>query len=530
MYAIGVRDNARQFTVTMAIRQSHGVGVMSQYSAVVRILIFVLGALAGPVLATEQRVTLLHLNDVYQIGPVDKGQNGGLARVATIRGRVQAESPDTLLLLGGDTLSPSVASNTFKGEQMIAVWNSLKLDLAVPGNHEFDFGPEVFRQRVAESRFPWLADNMSERADGQAFGGMQRAQLRSFGPLKIGFLGVITADTSQTSKPGPAVQFTDPVATAKRTAARLRAQGAGVVVALTHLAMADDLRLAASGAVDLILGGHDHALMQSLAGHTPIFKAGSDARVVARIDLVVDTETRHLKHIDWQMLPVTADIPEDPQVALVVAGYESQLATLLDKPVGETTVILDARQESSRLRETNLGDWLADIYRVSTGADAALVNGGSIRSNATYGPGQLSKRDILSILPFENPIVKLDVSGSILRQALEHGLAEVALSNESGRFPQVSGIRYRYDASKPAGSRLTQVEVGGVPLNDASHYALAVSGYIAGGGDGYAMLRGLPYLLTPENALSETAEVIDALAKSSPIAPAIDGRIGRLTH
>jgi 5'-nucleotidase len=503
---------------------------MRPHNLAIRFLVVLAVLAPGATRAADQRITLLHVNDVYQIGPVDRGRNGGLARVATLRDRVRAESPDTMLLLGGDTLSPSVASNTFKGEQMIATWNALKLDMAVPGNHEFDFGPEVFRQRVAESKFPWLADNMSARASGRPFGGTQRAQLRSFGRIKIGFLGVVTADTPQTSKPGPGVRFTDPIVAAKRAAARLHAQGATIIVALTHLAMAEDQRLAASGAVDLVLGGHDHALMQSMAGHAPIFKAGSDARLIARIDLIVDPRTRRLKNIDWQMLPVTADVPEDPQVAQVVAGYEGQLTVLLDKPVGETTVMLDARQETSRSCETNLGDWLADIYRSSTGADAALVNGGSIRSNTTYGPGQLSKRDILSILPFENPIVKLDVLGRVLRQALEHGLAEIDLSNESGRFPQVSGIRYRYDAGRPVGSRVVDLQIAGAPVADDRHYALAVSGYLAGGGDGYTMLRGLPYLLAPENALSETGEVIEALAKGSPMAPATDGRIERVTR
>jgi 5'-nucleotidase len=201
---------------------------------------------------------------------------------------------------------------------------------------------------------------------------------------------------------------------------------------------------------------------------------------------------------------------------------------LLDRPVGETAVVLDARQQTSRSTETNLGDWLADIYRIRTGADAALVNGGSIRSNTTYGPGPLTKRDILSILPFENPIVKLDVSGQVLRQALEHGLAEIDQSNESGRFPQVSGIRYRYDARRPAGSRLVDVTVAGVPLDAARHYGLAVNSYLAGAGDGYTMLPSQRYLLSPENALSETAEVVEVLSSNSPIAPAVDGRIERL--
>ena len=498
-------------------------------SCLVRLIAFAFALLAtDAAIAAEKQITLLHVNDVYQISPVDKGKAGGMARLATLRDQVRKQSPDMLLTFGGDTISPSVASSTFRGRQMIAAWNALGIDVAVPGNHEFDFGPAVFRARIAESKFPWLADNMSDGATGKPFGGTQRAQIRRFGKVKIGFLGVITADTGETSKPGPKVHFSDPVATARRTAARLRTQGATIIVALTHLSMAEDRKLAATGAVDVILGGHDHAVMQSLAGRTPIFKAGSDARFAYRIDLFADERSGRLSHLDWELLPVNAALAEEPAVAEVVAGFERQLADLLDRPVGETSVVLDARQVANRSTETNVADWLADIYRMRTGADAALVNGGSIRSNTTYGPGPLSKRDLLSILPFENPIVKLEVSGAVLRQALEHGLAEIDQSEESGRFPQVSGIRYRYDGRRPVGSRVVEVSVAGAPLDEKRLYSLAVSGYLAHGGDGYAMLSSQRYLLSPENALSETAEVAEALAAHSPIGPAVDGRIERV--
>lgn len=491
-------------------------------------LLFVVAA-ASALAAPEKEITvaLLHVNDVYQISPVDKGANGGLARVATLAHAVRKEVPRTLMTLGGDTLSPSVASNTFRGAQMIAVWNALQLDVAVLGNHEFDFGPEVLRERIGESRFPWLGANVSV-AGGKRFDGVVPSVLRDLAGIKIGIVGVITADTATSSRPGPGVRFADPIAVARREAARLRAKGAHAVVALTHLDLATDQRLAASGAADVILGGHEHAVLQSLAGRTPIFKVGSDARLLGRIDLVFDAPTKRLKHIDWALLPVTAAVADDPAVAEVVADYERKLAALLDEPLAETTVALDARQESNRSRETNLGNWVADVYRTRTGAEAAIVNGGSIRSNTSYGPGKLSKRDILSVLPFENPIVKLEVPGGVVRQAIEHGLSEVHVSNESGKFPQVSGIRYRYDARRPVGSRLVELTVNGAPLDDARPYALAVSGYLAGGGDGYAMLKGLPYLTSPENALSESAEVIEALAAQRVISPAADGRIERV--
>lgn len=480
-------------------------------------------ALAG----NDLQVTLLHINDVYQISPLDKGTRGGLARLAALKDSIKAKTPNTLMTLGGDTLSPSVASNTFRGAQMIATWNAAGLDLAVVGNHEFDFGPEILQQRLGESRFPWLGANVTNK-DGRLYSPLKASEIRSFEGVKIGFLGVITASTAQSSRGGPGILFSDPIAVAKREAAKLRRQGAKVIVALTHLDMADDQRLAATGAVDLILGGHEHNVLESLAGRTPVLKAGSDARSAFRVDLHINKRTGRLNHMDWELLPVTADIPPQPATAQVVAGFETRLSALLDQPVGETAVVLDARQEYNRNRETNLGNWLADVYRSSTGADVVIVNGGSIRSNTTYGPGPLSKRDILSILPFENPIVMLEIKGKVLRAALEHGLALARESREAGRFPQVSGMKYSFDARRPSGSRLTQVSIGGAPLNDDSAYKLALSGYLSSGGDGYTMLLNQPFLISPENALSETAEVIEALVRQTPIRPGIEGRIERL--
>ncbi|MGZ5802210.1 MAG: bifunctional metallophosphatase/5'-nucleotidase, partial [Burkholderiaceae bacterium] len=464
-------------------------------------------------------ITLLQLNDVYQISPVDKGKHGGLARVATLKKIIQQESANTLLILGGDTLSPSVASNTFKGAQIIAAWNAVGLDLAVLGNHEFDFGPDILKTRIAESRFTWLGANAIDRATHQPFGGAKRTEIRTYQGIKIGFVGVVTEDTAQSSKPGKGIQFLDSVATARRQAAWLRAHGANIVVAVTHLSMEVDRRLAASGAVDLILGGHDHTLMESLVKHTPIFKMGSDARTLGRVDLFVDPKTKRLAYLNWDSIPVTGETPDDSAVATLIAEYESKLDGLLGMPVGETAVALDARQQTNRSMETNLGSWLADVYRASVNADVAIINGGSIRSNAIFDAGKLTKRDILTLLPFENPIVKVKISGSTLRLALEHGVAEVPNNKEAGQFPQVSGLRFSYDASRPKGARIVDITVGGEPLDDKREYSLALNSYLAEGGDGYAMFKGLPYLLSPENALSETAEVIEALAHQGRIAP-----------
>jgi 5'-nucleotidase len=273
---------------------------------------------------------------VYQISPVDKGRRGGLARVATLRKRIMEESPNTIFLLAGDTLSPSVASRVFKGKQMIALWNAIGLDYAVLGNHEFDFGDAVLLERMKESRFVWLGSNVIERKTGKPFGNMPFYVIREFDGVKIGLFGLLLPETERISNPGPGVEFLSPFKTAEKLVPEIRANGADVIVALTHLTMGQDKELARSAQIDVIIGGHEHNLLQSLSGRTPIFKMGSDARNLGRIDLNIEASSGELRSIDWKVIPVTSNVPEDPEVKSIVSEYESKISAELNRPLGRT--------------------------------------------------------------------------------------------------------------------------------------------------------------------------------------------------
>src|SRR5215207_9885586 len=137
------------------------------------------------------KVTLLQVNDVYQFAPVDKGKTGGLGRVLTLKKSIQQDNPNTLFLMAGDTISPSVESITQKGAQMIEAWNTVGLDYATFGNHEFDFGPTVLTERMKESRFAWLAANVIDKKTGQPFGGAQPFVIREFSGVKVGIFGLV---------------------------------------------------------------------------------------------------------------------------------------------------------------------------------------------------------------------------------------------------------------------------------------------------------------------------------------------------
>src|ERR671918_2995577 len=156
------------------------------------------------------KVTLLQVNDVYQFAPVDQGTRGGLGRVMTLKKSILQENPNTLLLMSGDTISPSVESITYKGAQMIEAWNVAGLDYATFGNHEFDFGPEVLRERMKESRFPWIAANVIDTKTGKPFGGAESYVIREFDGVKVGIFGLVLPDTRTTSRPGPDVEFLNP--------------------------------------------------------------------------------------------------------------------------------------------------------------------------------------------------------------------------------------------------------------------------------------------------------------------------------
>lgn len=472
----------------------------------------------------EVKVTLLHVNDVYQAVPVDGGQVGGIARLATLKQRLRAVSPHTLLMLGGDTLSPSVASNLLQGKQMIAAWNAATLDLAVYGNHEFDFGPDVLAQRVKESAFPWLASNVIDRRTGEPFAGARRYVIHTYSGVKVGFIGLLTPSTHVTSLPGPNAIFLDPIDTAIKLYRELNEQGIHTVVALTHQTMGADKALARAVPLDIILGGHEHEQLYAHSGRSPILKVGSDARFAGRVDLHISRSNGKVNSIDWAILPVDEAIPLDATTSAAIEKYERQLNDTLGLPVGRTRIALDARQENNRRQETNLANLITDAFRAHTKADVALINGGSVRSNSTYGPGPLTRKDILSILPFENPIVKVEITGRVLRLAIEYGLARIAEDREDGRFPQVSGMQFRYDPRRPPGSRVLAIAVHGKPLIDDRVYTLTTSTYLLNGGDGYAMLKDLKLLLAPEDA-SVAATVLMDYIGGREIAPATDGRI-----
>jgi 5'-nucleotidase len=468
------------------------------------------------------RLTLLQINDTYVLGPVDGGRRGGMARLATLVREVKHENPNTIFAIGGDFLSPSVESTFLQGAQMVAALDAVGLDFATFGNHEFDFGPTVLAERMKESKFRWLSANVLDRRSGRPFGGASSDALVTLGGLRVGVLGLTMVDAARTSRPGPDIAFVPPLAAGKDAAARLRGQGAQIVVAVTHQEIADDKALAAAADVDVILGGHEHDPMLAEEGKALITKAGSDARYVVQVDLWLTRQGKLIER-SWRFREISRRLAADPAVEDLVRTYAARLDRELDTVIGRTDVPLEARTGRLRTQETNVGDLVADLLRERLGTDAAFINGGAIRTNRTVPPGPLTKRDVHSLLPFTDVVLKLELRGRDLRTALEHGLAQT--DRAGGGFLQVSGVRVVWDPHQAAGGRVVSLAVGGRSLADDTVYSVAVPSYLVRGGDGYtAFARGK--IVVDESSGPQVAQIVmDAIVARGTIAPATDGRI-----
>jgi 2',3'-cyclic-nucleotide 2'-phosphodiesterase (5'-nucleotidase family) len=486
-------------------------------------------ASGGMAAAEPVTITFLHTNDVYEISP--KGGQGGLAELKTLLDQERAQNPNSIVTFGGDLISPSVMSGLTKGAQMIDLYNALGTQVAVPGNHEFDFGPEIAKERIAASRFPWLGTNVLG-PDGQPALGMKELEIVEIGGYKVGFLGLLTPETTELASPGPEITFAPVEDTAAAAAQKLREQGADIVIGLTHLDFATDRELLSKvKGLDLILGGHDHDPITFYEGGKLLVKAGYDAHYLAAVDVHVDRVKRGDREVvewrpSWRYLS-TAGVAPEPGLGRMVDAYNAKLDAELAVEIGRTAVELDTTRETVRTKESNFGNLIADATREAVGAEVGLTNGGGIRGDRRYEAGTvLTRKDVLTELPFGNVTVLVELKGADLRAALENGVSQVA--EKAGRFPQVSGLAFTYDAARPAGDRVVEVEVGGQPLDDARTYKVATNDYMLSGGDGYASLKNGTVLIDASGAKLMASQVMDYIAAKGEVAPAVEGRITRL--
>ncbi|CAE7539071.1 yfkN, partial [Symbiodinium sp. KB8] len=478
---------------------------------------------------------------------------GGAGRFCTkvkaLRPAPSAAFTPALVLFSGDALSPSAMSTVTKGEQMVPILNVIGVDVAMAGNHDLDFGEDVLSEAVQASSFPWLLTNCLRKADAKPLGGCIPTLVKEWHGWRIGIMGLIEQDwlaTLATVDPEDVV-FTDFIKAGTAAAAQLRLQGVDIVIALTHMRLPNDRRLADGvPGIDLILGGHDHAVAAEMLGGVPLVKSGTDFENLTEISVMLrerptaegdpappDVAEKATRGADGQVelegefharrVRVTTSLKHlsasdtpDPEVEEIVERYGHDVIAKLDAVLGTTRTTLDGRFSRIRTKETAVGNLVADLMRAAVRADITILNSGTLRSDSVVKPGDVTMRDLQKLLPMASPVCKLRLTGAQVLAALENAVS--AYPKLEGRFAQVSGVKFEFDATKPAGSRIVPgsvqvVREGGLSasavnkagemlspglaspavaleeLDLEAEYTVAVQQYLTLGRDGFDMLK-----------------------------------------
>jgi 2',3'-cyclic-nucleotide 2'-phosphodiesterase (5'-nucleotidase family) len=427
-------------------------------------------------------------------------------------------------------LSPSLLSGFDKGQNTIDLTNLVPFDIAVPGNHEFDFGPENFLEKVKASKYPWAAINITN-ADGSPLDGVGGVMMKDVAGVKVALIPVAQDTSPQVASTGD-LKFLPTVDTAIAAAKKAREDGADIVVGVVQTDMSNDRQLIASHAFDAIMSGDDHSYATAYDGVTAYVETSIDARFLSPLDLTVEIgqDKDGKRTIDWVpgfRFIDTATVEPDPETQAMVDTFKAKLDESLNVEIGVTEVPLDSRRNVVRAEESAMGNVIADAMRAATGADITITNGGGIRADRTYDPGtKLTRRDILSELPFGNVTVVTEIPGSQVLAALENGVSQV--EKGAGRFPQVSGISFAFDASAEPGKRVSEVMVGDQPLDLDKTYRVATNDYMLSGGDGYAAFGGGNVIVNAGNGNLMANDVIDYIAATGKVSVGVEGRIKKL--
>ncbi len=486
------------------------VGVLALVAA-----LFLAGCVSGPAgkpLPAEVKISIVHTNDLHARAVENKAELG-YTRIGAVVKMVKAENPNTLVIDAGDTFHGLPFANLERGSSIAKLMNAVGYDYMTAGNHDFNYGQDRLVELTREIKFPLLAANVYKNGAR-----MFRAyDIREMAGLKIGVFGLASPETSYKADPKGlvGVTFTDPVEEARKVVAELDPK-TDIIICISHVGLdkssdprSVDIAAGVPG-IDVILDGHSHTSLETCIAEnytrTLIASAGQYGTAVGVVDIVVAPD-RMVAYKEARSVTVanTPGLSADPAVKAIVDQVVAAQKPLLSEKVGTTSVLLLGVRDNVRTSQTNLGTLICNGILAATGADVALQNGGGIRDSIQ--PGEITKGDIFKVQPFGNYIVTIEVTGADLVAALENGVGK--LPAPDGRYPHVAGMTFKVDASKPAGSRVSDVRVKGAPVDPARKYVLALNNFTAAGGDEYTMLKGKKLL----NEYPSDAEVFMAYVR-----------------
>lgn len=493
-------------------------------------LVLILGIMIGsvPAFAEEAKVlTIVHVNDVHGRLNIDEREGSiGLARLKTKVDELKAKNPNLLLVNAGDTLHGAIDINITKGETMVNLMNKIGFDAMVPGNHDFNYGYKRLLELKDKAEFPIIGSNIVKEANGKS--DFEPYKIYDVDGIKVGIFGLSTEETKYKSHPSntEGIKFESPVEVAKKMVKELKEKEVNVIIALAHLGVDEstesnvyDVAENVEG-IDLIVDGHSHTELPKgeVKGDTLIVQAGSFLKNIGIVELEIAGGKINKKTAKLFGYNEGKDLKSDATIEEEIKKVEEINKPFKEAVVGKSKVNLVGEREVVRKGESNLGNLLTDAMVKATGADVALANGGGIR--ASIPAGDIKVGDILVSFPFTNTLAVIEVTGAEIVQALEHGVD--MYPEDAGHFPHISGMTFKFDQSKPVGSRTSDININGKPVELDKKYKLVTNDFMASGGDGYTMFTGKPFI-AEGGLLSDV--LIEYFKEVGEVEPKMEGRV-----
>lgn len=445
-----------------------------------------------------KRVELVSFNDLH--GNVqESGKNIGIAKLASaIKERTSLNSfsnYEAIPLSAGDLYQGTAISNLTKGAPVSEFLKDIKILASSVGNHEFDWGKELIPTWAEAGNFDFLAANIIDKKTGKPVEWAKPYKIIEVDGVKVGLIGVTTPETAYKTTPANVADLTfeDPSISVQKYADKLRKEDkVNAVVVLSHLGATTDKDGKPVGEavdlankiknVDAIIASHDHQLTNVEANGVKIIEAGYNGRALSVLTFDFDNTGKLVSlgaKLDELYLRSAKIIPDETS-AEIVKKYEAELKPILSEKVADLDKDLSHDRNEGL---TPLGTVVSETMRKVTGVDIAITNGGGVR--APLSAGVLTIGDLYTILPFDNTLVTMELKGSDVKAAIEHGIMP-----ENFGWGQFSGIKVWYDKDAEAGNRITSIRLAdGTPLDMDKYYTVVVNDFMATGGDGYDFIN-----------------------------------------
>ena len=484
---------------------------------------------AAPLTETTEttETTEKHLNLVFAGNMPDIGTHtfGSYADLAGLLEKSRAENAPTIFTFAGGSLGPSPLSSLDKGSHIIDILNTLEPDLMTLNKREFIFSEDELTLRSYEAAFPIVSSNLYDQLIDSNLEGILTSLIIEKDNVKVGFISILDEEVVEEYLLKRVSVF-EPRQVIQQQIVALKKNGAELVV-LVYAKERDYYQtLLSENTIDFALRVHYEAeqnesnKVYSITSKEPFkllhmsWKTNSQAK-----NLTIETSKFDYSHP-----------PIESSTSLLIDEYNLRLNRLLSQKIGVFGSDLQTLKNLVRTKEMPFGNFIADALKAFAKTDIGLINGGVIRGDKSYTKGSvITRRDIVTELPFRNHIAVFSVTGEQLIKALENSVSQVEIVE--GSFLQVSGLSFTYSIEKPANERVLTIHINGRELDPNQTYSVATSDYLANGGDGYGVfLNALHKEQSSQQSHLLSDVVIRMIQQQKTIKPKVEFRIKRVTE